>query len=36
MALRNLILLRIKQNREAGNEERARKLEAALAHLEGS
>jgi hypothetical protein len=34
MSLRRLILVRIKEHRERGNEERAHRLEDALRYLE--
>jgi hypothetical protein len=35
MTLRKLILVRIKEHREHGNEERAHRLEDALAYIDG-
>jgi hypothetical protein len=35
MSLRKFILVRIKEHREKGNEERARRLEDALDYIDG-
>jgi len=36
MSLRSLVLVRIKEHREIGNEERAHRLEDALAYIDGA